>query len=66
MSVDGTDCAINESRPFLSKWYSHKLNGPAVRYEVAVSLKGEIVAVNVPYEDGTNPDIKFFRNGLNN
>ena len=66
MPVDGTDCAINEPRPFSSKWYSHKLNGPAVRYEVAVSLKGEIVAVNCPYEAGNNPDIKIFRKGLKN
>lgn len=38
MSVDGTDCYIFKPTPFSSKWYSHKTNGPGLRYEIAVSI----------------------------
>lgn len=65
MSVDGTDMPIRETMPFNGKWYSHKLNGPAVRYEVGVSsASGEIIWLNGPFLAGTNPDNKIFRETL--
>lgn len=49
ISVDGTHCPVNEPWPFEKKWYSHKFNGPAVAYEVAVGITtGFIVWINGP------------------
>lgn len=60
-SVDGTDCPINEPRPFNRKWFSHKFHGPGVRYEIALSAESaRIVWVNGPFECGSNPDNKIF------
>jgi hypothetical protein len=39
ISVDGTDCPINEPWPFRPIWYSQKFNGPAVKYEVGVCIQ---------------------------
>lgn len=65
MSVDGTDMPIQEPTPFNAKWYSHKLNGPAVRYEVGVSCaSGDIIWLNGPFPAGANPDNKIFRETL--
>jgi len=51
VSVDGTDLPIREPiRPVDPKWYSHKLNRAAVRYELAIAIHtGWIVWVNGPY-----------------
>eukprot|EP00171_Calliarthron_tuberculosum_P001902 IDg1902t1 len=38
-TIDGTDCLINEPKPFNSARYSHKSNSAGVRYEVAVSVR---------------------------
>lgn len=38
ISVDGTDVPIFEPAPFVSRWYSFKLNGPGLRYEVALDI----------------------------
>jgi hypothetical protein len=73
-SVDGIDCGIEEppktddsKLPFDKKWYSHKLNGAGVRYEVAVCIKtGDIVWINGPYACGTYPDILIFQDRLVN
>lgn len=64
MSVYGTDFAINEPTPFDRKWYSHKLKRAAVRYEIAVSISGNIVWFNGPFEAGLYPDVKIFKEGL--
>ena len=39
VSVDGTDFCIQQPRPFNKMWYSHKFNGPVLRYGVAISVK---------------------------
>jgi len=39
ISVDGTDFTITEPTPFSPIWFSHKTNGPAIRYEVALSVR---------------------------
>lgn len=65
MSVDGTDCPIQEPSLFSSEWYSHKLNGPGVRYEIAVSLhSAKAVWASGPFQPGKFPDVTIFRQGL--
>ena len=65
MTVDGTDCHIQEPRPFNRKWWTKKFNGPGVRYEVAVCIQtGEICWINGPFACGRWPDIKIFRRNL--
>jgi len=65
VSVDCTDCRIEEPHPFSTIWYSHKFNGPGLRYELALSIKsGHIVWINGPYECGLWADIEIFRNSL--
>jgi hypothetical protein len=44
VSVDGTDFQINEPTPFSKGYYSHKFNGPGLRYEIALNIMtGDIV-----------------------
>jgi hypothetical protein len=65
VTVDGTDFRIEEPTPFSRKWYSHKFNGPAVRYELAVCIQtGDIVWINGPFKAGRWPDLKIFRRNL--
>ena len=65
VSVDCTDCPINEPRPFSVEWYSHKTSSAGVRYEIAVSLQtSQIVWANGPYACGANPDVTIFRSDL--
>ena len=66
ISVDGTDCPIYEPTPWSSKWYSHKFEGPGVRYEIAISIQtGWIVWLNGPFPCGDWPDIRIARTCLN-
>eukprot|EP00536_Pseudo-nitzschia_multiseries_P002194 jgi/Psemu1/183021/e_gw1.29.19.1 len=66
MNVDGTDCPVFEPWPFSKKMYSHKFNGPAVKYEVGVCLKtGWIVWINEPFV-GSKNDGTIFKEGLSN
>jgi len=65
VTVDGTDCRIQEPQPFSPKWYSHKFCGPGVRYEIVVAVNtGVIVSVNGPYCCGSWPDLKIARQSL--
>ena len=46
-------------------WYSHKFNGPGLRYEVAISIQvGDIVWKNGPSPSRSWPNIKIFRERL--
>ena len=36
ISLDGTDFRIPEPTVFDPKWFSHKFNGPGLRYEIAL------------------------------
>ena len=64
MLVDGTHFPIFEPWPFHKKYYSKKLNGPGLSYEVGVCIKtGHIVWVNGPFVASTN-DGTIFRNQL--
>ena len=62
MTTDGTDYAIAEHGRSL---YSHEFKRSALRHEIALSiLMGDICWVSGPYEAGTWPDIKIFRDSL--
>ena len=65
VSVDGVEFQIQEPTPFSSIWWSHKFNGPGLRYERVVCIAtGWIVAYNGPFECGSWPDLKIFRSLL--
>jgi hypothetical protein len=65
VSVDGTDYAIREPSPFNKKWYSHKMNGPGLRYEIAICIQtGVPVWTNGPYPCGSWPDLRIARHAL--
>lgn len=65
VSVDGTDCRIQEPSPFNKCWFSHKLKGTGVRYEIALSIEtGEIVWAYGPFPRGSYPDIKICKSAL--
>ena len=61
-SIDGTHCDIQEPRKFPStKWYSHKTNGPALTYQVILSLhESKILSVIGPFPAGES-DLQVFR-----
>ena len=51
--------------PFDPKWFSHKINGPGVRYEIGYCIQnGWIVWVNGPYPCGDWTDLAIFRHCL--
>jgi len=48
--IDGTDVHIAEPASQSSVWWSHKFNGPGIRYEVALCIKtSEIVWFRGPF-----------------
>ena len=62
VSLDGTDCRIQEPSPFSPKWYSHKFHGPGLRYEVGLnSRNGDIVWVNGGVPCGEYSDLALAR-----
>ena len=55
MSIDCTDCMINEPWPWSKQWYSQKFNSPAIKYEVDVCIgTGHIEWINGPFEASAN------------
>ena len=63
--VDGTDFCILEPTPFDRKYFSHKFNGTALRYEIAISFQGgKICWINGPFPAGEFSDINIFRRSL--
>lgn len=62
MSVDGTDCPVQELSKFNPAYYIHKLHRAGLRYKLAVGLYApRIVWVNGPYLCGSYPDVLIFR-----
>ena len=60
--IDGVDFEILEQFPFDKKWYSHKFNGPGLRYEIGICIKtGWVVSFTGPFECGSWPDLNIFR-----
>ena len=50
MSIDGTDIPIFEPGVRSSLWWSHKFNGPGIRYEVGTCIRtGDIVWFRGPF-----------------
>jgi DDE superfamily endonuclease len=65
ISVDGTDCPIEEPGDFSGRWFSHKFHGAGLRYEVGVCIQtGWIVWKNGPYPCGSYPDLTIARDWL--
>ena len=63
--MDGVDFKITEPQPFSSQWWSHKFNGPALRYEISVSIhSGKFSSIYGPYPPGPFPDLNIFRENL--
>lgn len=63
LSIDGTDCQVNQR--FDRRFYSHKFKDSGVRYEVALCIKtGWICSIAGPYPAGEWPDINIFRDNL--
>jgi len=63
--VDGTDCKVKEPSPFSPKWFSHKFRGPALRYEVRLTIaSGYIAWVNGKFPCGTYSDLRIFRSKM--
>jgi hypothetical protein len=62
VTLDGTDCPIQEPTDFESRWFSHKFKSAAVRYEVGICIQtGWIVWKNGPFPAGDWPDLKIGR-----
>ena len=62
MTVDASDFRINEPTPFDPVWYSHKFNGPALRYEMGISIQtGYICWISGPFPAGEFNDLEIFQ-----
>ena len=65
VTVDGTDFETVEYYPFNKGRRSHKLNRPALRYEVGISIATcYIVHINGPFLCGEWPDLRVARRWL--
>lgn len=52
VSVDGTDCRMQELSLFSTRWFSHESNWLGLRYESATSHgNGLIVRINGPFHE---------------
>ena len=61
LSVDGTDCPIQEPRPFSKDWFSQKFKGPGVKHEIGIDvLTGDCVWIAGPFK-ASRSDIRIFR-----
>ena len=59
-TVECTDLPTRKPKPFDAGWYSRKLTGATVRYELAVSLYGNIAWVHGPFRAAANSDLNIF------
>eukprot|EP00171_Calliarthron_tuberculosum_P015926 IDg15926t1 len=64
VSVDGTEFSVFEPYSFDTGFYLHNLERAEIRYEVNISLDGDIVWVNRPFQSGSCNDISIFRFNL--
>jgi len=63
--VDGTDFRIREPTQFDPKWFSHKFNGPGLRYEVGLCIQtGDCVWIHGPFPCGDWPDLRIARDAI--
>jgi hypothetical protein len=64
ITIDCSDNVVLEPWPFDQSMRSHKINGPALKYEVATSIfTGYIVHWNGPFKPSV-PDVTIFRDAL--
>ena len=64
ITIDGTDCPIEEPKPFNKKYFSHKFHGPGLKYEIGVGITtGWICWYNGPFPCG-NSNLRIARVGL--
>jgi hypothetical protein len=66
ISVDGVHCRTYEARKKpTASIYSHKYQGPALSYELGISVfEDRLVWINGPFDASTH-DITMFRNEVN-
>jgi DDE superfamily endonuclease len=65
ITVDGTDCPIQEPTEFSRRWFSHKFKGPGLRYEIGICIQtGWVVWQNGPYPCGSWNDLRVARDSL--
>jgi len=65
VSIDGTDFRIMEQKEFDRKWYSHKFQGPGLRYEIGLCIRtGFIVWVYGGRPCGQCSDLKLARDAF--
>ena len=63
--MDGIDFVVEEPNRNDPWWYSHKSNGPGLRYELATSIQTGLISwANGPWRAGLWNDEKIFRSGL--
>jgi hypothetical protein len=60
ITIDGTDFSIYEPTPFSTKWFSHKLKGLGVRYELAISIGGGAFFISTVHSLLNVPTLRFF------
>ena len=54
-----------EPSEFNPKWWSHKFNGPGLRYEIAIYIRtGDIVWAHGGFPCGQWPDLRLARNAF--
>jgi hypothetical protein len=65
LTVDGVHFKTYESRKHpTAKVYSHKSNGPAMSYEIAIAIhESRVLAINGPF-DASKTDVTIFRDQL--
>ena len=62
-SVDGTDCPVFEPWPFDRGMFSHKLNGPGLKCELAVCIRTSLIVwINGPFRGGKHDSVIFREN----
>jgi len=55
--------SINEQSPFSPRWYTHKLNGPGLRYDIGLNIAtGDVVWAYGGYPCGSYSDLKLQEN----
>lgn len=65
LTVDGIHCRVQEPWPFDPQMWSHKTNGPALMYEIAVSIfNGRICWINGSFKAAYSDKDVFVNEGL--
>lgn len=65
VSLDGTDFKILEPSEFDPKCWSHKFNGPGLRYEIGLCIRtGDIVWAHGGLPCGEWPDLRLARHAF--